>query len=43
MSIGTDILTLPSGFYFAIGFNIVNMPVDNDSSRFNIDILETCK
>ncbi|MDN0040631.1 hypothetical protein QVO03_10145 [Bacillus aerophilus] len=41
MSIGTDILTLPSGFYFAVGSNIVNMPVDNDSSWFNIDILET--
>lgn len=41
MSVGTDILTLPSGFYFAVGSNIVNMPVDNDSSWFNIDILET--
>ncbi|RST66046.1 hypothetical protein [Bacillus pumilus] len=41
MSIGTDILTLPSGFYFAVGSNVLNMPVDNDSSWFNIDILET--
>ncbi len=41
MPIGTDILTLPSGFYFAVGSNVLNMPVDNDSSWFNIDILET--
>ncbi|MEH7633449.1 hypothetical protein AB0R75_14100 [Bacillus pumilus] len=41
MRIGTDILTLPSGFYFAVGSNVVNMPTENDSAWFNIDVLET--
>ncbi|MHA4766579.1 hypothetical protein [Bacillus altitudinis] len=41
MRMGTDILTLPSGFYFAVGSNVVNMPTENDSAWFNIDVLET--
>ncbi|MGE6629817.1 hypothetical protein [Bacillus sp. NPDC077027] len=38
---GTDILTLPSGFYYAVGTNVTNMPTTNDSSWFNIDVIET--
>ncbi|MCY7694577.1 hypothetical protein MH109_09445 [Bacillus altitudinis] len=38
---GTDILTLPSGFYYVSGTNAVNMPTTTDASWFNVDILET--
>lgn len=38
---GTDILTLPSGFYYAVGTNVKNMPSSTDSSWFNIDVIET--
>ncbi|WAT79920.1 hypothetical protein [Bacillus safensis] len=38
---GTDILTLPSGFYYVSGTNAVNMPSTTDASWFNVDILET--
>ncbi|MGD6977495.1 hypothetical protein [Bacillus altitudinis] len=41
MRMDTDILTLPSGFYFAVGSKLVNMPTENDSTWFNIDVLET--
>lgn len=37
---GTDILTLPSGFYYVSGTNAVNMPTTTDASWFNVDILE---
>ncbi|WP_241503619.1 phage baseplate upper protein [Bacillus safensis] len=38
---GTDILTLPSGFYYAIGTSVINMPTAADSTWFNIDVIET--
>ncbi|MEN2450663.1 hypothetical protein AAZF84_22575, partial [Bacillus sp. JR_15] len=38
---GTDILTLPSGFYYVSGTNAVNMPSTTDASWFNVDIIET--
>ncbi|MEC1262491.1 hypothetical protein P9D34_19100 [Bacillus swezeyi] len=38
---GTDILTLPTGFYFAAGHVVQNNPVPNDSSWFNYDVIET--
>ncbi|WP_412676279.1 phage baseplate upper protein [Bacillus licheniformis] len=38
---GTDLLTLPSGFYFAPGHVIQNNPTANDSSWFNYDVVET--
>ncbi|MBU8695982.1 hypothetical protein [Bacillus pumilus] len=38
---GTDILTLPSGFYYVSGTNAMNMPSTTDASWFNVDILET--
>ncbi|MFP7272018.1 BppU family phage baseplate upper protein [Bacillus safensis] len=37
---GTDILTLPSGYYYAVGTNVVNMPSKTDSSWFNIYVLD---
>ncbi|AVM24886.1 phage baseplate upper protein [Bacillus pumilus] len=37
---GTDILTLPSGCYYAVGTNVVNMPSKTDSSWFNIYIID---
>ncbi|MES9724924.1 BppU family phage baseplate upper protein [Bacillus safensis] len=37
---GTDILTLPSGYYYAVGMNVVNMPSKTDSSWFNIYVLD---
>lgn len=37
---GTDILTLPSGYYYAVGTNVVNMPSKNDSSWFNIYVID---
>ncbi|MEH7760068.1 hypothetical protein V7417_05045 [Bacillus pumilus] len=37
---GTDILTLPSGYYYAIGTNVVNMPSATDSSWFNIYVVD---
>ncbi|WP_353856427.1 hypothetical protein [Bacillus sp. Bos-x628] len=37
---GTDILTLPSGFYYAVGTNVTNMPTKNDSSWFNIYVID---
>ncbi|MGY8620298.1 phage baseplate upper protein [Bacillus safensis] len=37
---GTDILTLPSGYYYAIGTNVVNMPSKTDSSWFNIYVID---
>ncbi|MCY7919569.1 hypothetical protein [Bacillus vallismortis] len=38
---GTDLLTLPSGFYFAPGHVILNNPTSNDSSWFNYDVIES--
>lgn len=38
---GTDLLTLPSGFYFAPGHVVQNNPTANDSSWFNYDVVET--
>ncbi|MEK4374597.1 BppU family phage baseplate upper protein [Bacillus sp. FSL L8-0533] len=37
---GTDILTLPSGYYYAVGTNVVNMPSATDSSWFNIYVVD---
>ncbi|MFS0657065.1 hypothetical protein [Bacillus sp. 179-C3.3 HS] len=37
----TDILTLPSGYYYVSGTNAINMPLTNDSSWFNVDIVES--
>ncbi len=37
---GTDILTLPSGYYYAVGTNVVNMPSKTDSSWFNIYVID---
>ncbi|MFP7239435.1 BppU family phage baseplate upper protein [Bacillus altitudinis] len=36
---GTDIFLLPTGFY--MGANLLNLPVDNDSSFYYIEVLET--
>lgn len=38
---GTDLLTLPTGFYYAAGHVVQNNPVENDSSWFNYDVIET--
>lgn len=40
LTTGTDILTLPSGYYYAIGTNAVNMPSATDSSWFNIYVID---
>ncbi|MEH6868956.1 BppU family phage baseplate upper protein [Bacillus safensis] len=40
LTTGTDILTLPSGYYYAIGTNVVNMPSATDSSWFNIYVVD---
>ncbi|MDM5298078.1 hypothetical protein QUF51_07895 [Bacillus pumilus] len=37
---GTDILSLPSGYYYAVGTNVVNMPSKTDSSWFNIYVID---
>ncbi|MFP3418082.1 hypothetical protein R0K30_02065 [Bacillus sp. SIMBA_154] len=37
---GTDILTLASGYYYAVGTNVVNMPSKTDSSWFNIYVVD---
>lgn len=36
---GTDIFTLPTGFY--IGAALLNLPIDNDSSFYYVEVLET--
>ncbi|QII47238.1 hypothetical protein G3M81_07520 [Bacillus paralicheniformis] len=38
---GTDLLTLSTGFYYAAGHVVQNNPVENDSSWFNYDVIET--
>ncbi|MDL2027697.1 terminase [Bacillus subtilis] len=38
---GTDLLTLPSGFYYALGNVITNNPVSGDGSWYNYDVIET--
>ncbi|MGE9753596.1 pyocin knob domain-containing protein [Bacillus inaquosorum] len=38
---GTDLLTLPSGFYYAVGNVITNNPVSGDGSWYNYDVIET--
>ncbi|MCY9217096.1 hypothetical protein [Bacillus haynesii] len=38
---GTDLLTLPTGFYYAMGHVVQNNPVENDDSWFNYDVIET--
>ncbi|OWV38205.1 hypothetical protein CE489_01665 [Bacillus spizizenii] len=40
LSIGVDVLSLSSGFYYANGTNVKNSPVENDSSWFNFDVVE---
>ncbi|WHY25767.1 terminase [Bacillus velezensis] len=37
---GTDILTLSSGFYCAVGQSVVNNPVEGDAAWYNYDIVE---
>ncbi|WP_411801566.1 terminase [Bacillus atrophaeus] len=37
---GTDILTLPTGFYYAVGSVIVNNPVEGDTAWYNYDVVE---
>ncbi|MBG9770112.1 hypothetical protein [Bacillus vallismortis] len=36
----TDILTLPTGFYYGVGKSVVNNPVEGDASWYNYDIIE---
>ncbi|CAN2253292.1 terminase [Bacillus vallismortis] len=36
----TDILTLPTGFYYGVGKSVVNNPVEGDVSWYNYDIIE---
>ncbi|WP_426579202.1 BppU family phage baseplate upper protein [Bacillus altitudinis] len=36
---GTDVLSLPSGRYYAAGQYLTNMPTVNDSGWFNIDVM----
>ncbi|MGS0929554.1 BppU family phage baseplate upper protein [Bacillus safensis] len=36
---GTDIFTLPTGFY--MGANLVNTPISNDGSFYYVEVLET--
>ncbi|MBU2660102.1 terminase [Bacillus cabrialesii] len=38
---GTDLLTLPSGFYYAVGNVMINNPVLGDGSWYNYDVIET--
>ncbi|MCY7782977.1 MULTISPECIES: terminase [unclassified Bacillus (in: firmicutes)] len=38
---GTDLLTMPSGFYYAVGNVIINNPVLGDGSWYNYDVIET--
>ncbi|MEC3840772.1 pyocin knob domain-containing protein [Bacillus amyloliquefaciens] len=38
---GTDLLTLPSGLYFAAGNVVTNNPVAGDASWYNYDVIET--
>lgn len=38
---GTDLLTLPSGLYFAAGNVVANNPVSGDASWYNYDVIET--
>ncbi|ASB89388.1 pyocin knob domain-containing protein [Bacillus sonorensis] len=38
---GTDLLTLPTGFYYAQGHLVQNNPVPNDLNWFNYDVVET--
>ncbi|MBR0007284.1 hypothetical protein FE204_04220 [Bacillus subtilis] len=37
---GTDILSLSTGFYYALGKNIVNNPVEGDNAWYNYDVIE---
>ncbi|WP_270574324.1 DNA-packaging protein [Bacillus glycinifermentans] len=38
---GTDLITLPTGFYYASGTQVKNNPAPNDASWFNYDVVET--
>ncbi|AME05612.1 terminase [Bacillus siamensis] len=38
---GTDLLTLPTGLYFAVGNVVTNNPVAGDASWYNYDVIET--
>ncbi|MCY8025655.1 phage baseplate upper protein [Bacillus sonorensis] len=38
---GTDLLSLPTGFYYASGTQVKNNPAPNDASWFNYDVIET--
>ncbi|PJY98997.1 hypothetical protein CPT06_20710 [Bacillus vallismortis] len=37
---GTDILSLSTGFYYGVGKNVVNNPVDGDNAWYNYDVIE---
>lgn len=37
---GTDILSLPTGFYYGAGTTMINSPADGDGSWFNYDVIE---
>ncbi|MGY5386845.1 pyocin knob domain-containing protein [Bacillus spizizenii] len=37
---GTDILSLSTGFYYGVGKNLVNNPVDDDNAWYNYDVIE---
>ncbi|ATX83821.1 MULTISPECIES: hypothetical protein [Bacillus amyloliquefaciens group] len=38
---GSDILELGSGFYYGMGAQLKNNPVENDNSLFNYDVIES--
>ncbi|QQD83314.1 hypothetical protein JD965_06980 [Bacillus siamensis] len=38
---GSDILALSSGFYYGMGAQLKNNPVENDNSLFNYDVIES--
>ncbi|WP_412094536.1 pyocin knob domain-containing protein [Bacillus halotolerans] len=37
---GTDILSLSTGFYYGVGKNIVNNPVEDDNAWYNYDVID---
>lgn len=37
---GTDILSLSTGYYYGVGKNLVNNPVNDDNAWYNYDVIE---
>ncbi|MCY8838214.1 terminase [Bacillus atrophaeus] len=37
---GTDILSLPTGFYYALGKALLNNPIEGDAAWYNYDVIE---